>query len=74
MKTDKKKLKKGIQFMAITLILMFAGPVVVHSSFKNQDHFLYYPVLLIGIFICMAAVFLGFRGINTIVKALFNGK
>lgn len=58
--------------MAITLVLMFAGPVVIHTSFKNQEHPMYYPVLSVGILICISAIVLGFKGINTIVRALFN--
>lgn len=58
--------------MAVTLILMFAGPVILYSSFKNQEHTLYYPVLAIGLLCCAGAVILGFMGINTIVKAVFN--
>lgn len=72
MRTDKKKLRKGLQFMGITLVLMFLGPVIVHTSFKNQEHAMYYPVLAVGILLCVSAVVLGFKGINTIVKALFN--
>ena len=58
--------------MAITLLLTFAGPVVIHSSFKNQEHALYYPILLIGIVLCITAIVLGFKGIRTIIKALFG--
>lgn len=72
MRTDKRKLKKGVQFLAITLLLMFAGPVVIHSSLKNREHFLYYPVLAIGLLLCITAVVLGFRGISAIIKALFG--
>ncbi len=72
MRTNKKKLQKGVKFMAITLLLMFAGPVVIHSSFKNREHALYYPVLFIGVLLCITAIVLGFKGIRTIIKALFG--
>ncbi|MCB0375787.1 MAG: hypothetical protein KDD04_07705 [Sinomicrobium sp.] len=72
MRTDKKKLKKGLQRMAVTLVLMFTGPVVIHSAFKNQEHTMYYPVLVLGFLICTGAVAMGFSGIRTIMKALFN--
>ncbi|MFD0862327.1 DUF6095 family protein [Sungkyunkwania multivorans] len=72
--TDKELLVKGLKRMALTLILMFIGPVVVHSSFENQDKPLYYPVLIIGITICITAIVMGFKGIKIIMDAVFGKK
>jgi len=72
MATDKKILFKGIRFLAIALPLLFIGPVVIHSAFKNQNNSLYYVVLFVGILCCIFAMFLIFRGVTTMVKALFN--
>ncbi|MGX7668538.1 DUF6095 family protein [Flavobacterium pedocola] len=59
--------------MAFALPLMFIGPSIVHSSFKNQNHPFYIPVLGLGIIFCLLSIFLLFRGIQTIMKSLFDG-
>lgn len=74
MSTDKQLLLKGVRFLAFALPLMFLGPSVIHSSFKNQEHPLYIPILGLGIIFCMLSVFLMFKGIQTIMKSLFDGK
>lgn len=71
-KTNKELLKKGVTRMVSTVLLLFLGPVIIHSSFKNQDNPLFYPVLIAGIAICVLAVILAFRGLQTIMSALFN--
>lgn len=73
MATDKKKLAKGLKFLSGALPLLFIGPVVINSSFKNKENSLYPFVLGLGILICGLAIFLIFKGINTIVKGLFDG-
>lgn len=73
MATDKKILAKGIKFLSGALPLLFIGPVVINSSFKNKENPLYPFVLGLGILICGLAIFLIFKGINTIVKSLFDG-
>lgn len=72
MPTDKKILLRGVRFLAIALPLLFIGPVVINSSFKNKEHALYYVVLSVGIICCILAMFLIFKGVQTMVKALFN--
>lgn len=74
MSTNKQLLVKGVRFLAFALPLMFLGPSVIHSSFKNQEHPLYIPILGLGIIFCMLSVFLMFKGIQTIMKSLFDGK
>lgn len=70
--TDRTKLMTGMKFLAGAMPLAFLGPVVLFSSVKNQDHFLYYPVLAFAILAMAASVFLMFKGIATIMKALFD--
>jgi high-affinity Fe2+/Pb2+ permease len=53
--------------------LLFVGPVVITSAFKNEKHPLYVYVLVLGIIIGFAAMFLIYKGINTILKSLFDG-
>ncbi|WP_246615954.1 DUF6095 family protein [Aquimarina litoralis] len=73
-RTDKELLGKGIQRMAISLIFMFISPVIIHSAFKNQDHFYYYPVLILGLLGASFAIFMAFRGLKTIMDAIFGKK
>lgn len=72
MATDKKILVKGLTKLGWALPMFFIGPVVIHSSFKNEGHPLFIPVLGIGIIICITAMLLMFLGIKTIMKSLFD--
>lgn len=66
------KFKRGIRSLLIAVLLMFAGPVIIHSAFKNQGHALYIPVLVLGIAVAIGAVVMGFRGVHQIVNAFFE--
>ncbi|WP_375253249.1 MULTISPECIES: DUF6095 family protein [Dokdonia] len=72
MHTNKEKLLKGVKLMGGTLILLITAPIVLNSSFKNQDHPMFIPVLGIGIVLLVAAIYFGFKGIRTLMGALFN--
>jgi len=72
MHTNKEKLLKGIKFMAGTLLLVIAAPLILNSSFKNQDHPLFIPVLGVGLILFIAAIYFGFKGIRMLMKALFD--
>jgi hypothetical protein len=71
-RTNKEVLGKGIKYLAGALPLIFIGPSILHSAFKNQDHPLYIPVLILGLLACAGAIFLMFKGIGTLMKALFD--
>ncbi|MEW5675893.1 DUF6095 family protein [Flavobacterium enshiense] len=73
MATDKQILVKGVRYLGFALPLMFIGPSIIHSAFKNQSHPFYIPVLGVGIIFCLLSIFLMFRGIQTIMKSLFDG-
>ncbi|KIX20000.1 membrane protein [Flavobacterium sp. 316] len=73
MGTNRKLLAKGIKYLSGCLPLLFIGPVVINSSFKNEESPLFPYVLGLGIMISGIAIFLGFKGINTIMKSLFDG-
>lgn len=70
--TNKDLLGKGIKYLAGALPLAFLGPVVLYSAFNNREHPLFIPVLIFGLLACTAAVYLMFRGINTLIRALFD--
>jgi hypothetical protein len=72
MATNKSILAKGVKYLAGALPLLFLGPVVITSAFKNEKHPLYIYVLILGILIALAAMFLIFKGINTVLKSLFD--
>ncbi|WP_445457574.1 DUF6095 family protein [Flavobacterium sp. HNIBRBA15423] len=73
MGTNRKLLAKGIKYLSGCLPLMAIGPIVINSSFKNEDSPYYPYVLSIGILLSAIAIYLGFKGINTIMKSLFDG-
>ncbi len=72
MGTNKSVLAKGVKYLAGSLPLIFLGPVVITSAFKNENHPLYVYVLVLGIIIALAAMFLIFKGITTVLKSLFD--
>lgn len=73
MPTNRKILAKGIKYLSGALPLLFMGPIVINSAFKNQDSPYYEIVLGVGILLCGLAIFFMFKGVNTIVKSLFDG-
>ncbi|MDX1603747.1 MAG: DUF6095 family protein [Salinimicrobium sediminis] len=70
--TDKDMLFKGLKYLAGALPLSFIGPVVLFSSFKNQENVWFIPVMIFALLAMAAAVFLMFKGIRTVMKALFD--
>ena len=70
--TNQELLFKGLKYLAAALPLLFLGPVIMYSAFGNQDKFLFWPVLILSILLCIAAGYLIFKGIKTLMKALFN--
>ncbi len=70
--TNKKILTTGIKYLAGALPLVMIGPTILYSAFNNQDHPFYIAVLILGIAASIAAVFLMFKGILTIVKSMFD--
>lgn len=73
MATDKNVLVKGIKLLAGALPLLFLGPIIINSAFKNEKHPLYPYVLALGIIVAIAAMYLIYKGINTMVKSMFDG-
>ncbi|MEH6406903.1 MAG: DUF6095 family protein [Leeuwenhoekiella sp.] len=72
MGTNKEELAKGVQTLAMSLLFMFLGPGILYQAFKNQEHPLYIPVLILGIIAAGMAIFLGFKGINRIMRSMFG--
>lgn len=70
--TNKKLLGKGLQYLAGALPLIFLGPSILFSAFNNQESPLYVAVLILGGAACIGAIFLLFKGIRLIMRALFD--
>ena len=65
-------LSKGIKYLFGSLPLMFIGPSVMYNAFMNKQNNWHYLVLTIGCTICIAAVYLAFKGLKTMTDSLFN--
>jgi len=51
---------------------MFTAPVVIYEAFKNQQHPLYWPVLIIGILLALASISMGFYSVKLVMDAIFD--
>lgn len=71
-RTDRKLLTKGVRFLLLALPLFFIGPIIFHSSLKNQNHPLFIPVFGLGCALMLASMFLLFKGLQTIMNSLFS--
>lgn len=74
MRTDKEVLAKGLKYMGIALVLMFSGPTLLYIVIGKPNSSTYLPLLIIGILICIAAIIVSFKGINTIMDSIFKKK
>lgn len=72
MSVNKEVLNKGLRFLLGSLPTLFVGIFILNSSFKNQKHPFFIYVLILAILICAFAVYLMFKGINTIMKSMFE--
>lgn len=71
-RTNKPQLVKGLKTMGITLVTLFLGPVLLHAGLSNPEKPLSIPLVITGIAICGAAVYLGFKGIKIIMDSIFK--
>ena len=68
----KNKLTAGFKKLALTLFLMFTGPVILYQAFSNIGHQWYYFVLVIGLIVCILSIFTLFSGIKSIINHIFD--
>ncbi len=71
-KTDKDILVKGIKIMGLSLICMFLGPSLFYIAGINQDKPLYILILIVAGILSILAIYLAFKGINTILDSIFK--
>lgn len=67
--TNVQLLKKGLKYLFFCLLLMVAGPYLLTLSFINDTAIF---ILIPGLIACAGAIYLGFKGIQTVVKAVFD--
>lgn len=72
--TNIRVLKKGIKNLILALPLLFLGPYLITLGFLNKENFMLYVFLVFGIAAAVASVFFAWRGINTIIDAIFGKK
>lgn len=71
-RTNKDLLYAGIKKMGMSLAFMFLGPTLIYVAFSNQEKLLYIPLLILGILLCFTAVYIAFKGLNTIMDSMFK--
>jgi hypothetical protein len=69
---SKELLFKGLKYSIGAIPLMFLGPILIHNAFMNKHTWIHYIVLGGGILICITSVYLMFKGIQIIMKSLFD--
>ena len=70
--TNKAVLIKGLKTMGVTLLMLFLGPFLLHAGLSNPDKLLYLPLVIMGLLVCGAAIYLGFKGIKIIMDSIFK--
>jgi len=73
-RTDKAVLIIGLKKMALSLVMMFAGPTLFYIATTNKEKPLYIPILVISILVCLGAGIVAFKGLQTIMKSMFGDK
>lgn len=63
---------KGIKYTVGAIPVMFIGPSLIHNAFMNKHTNWHYLVLGIGIILCGLSVYLMYKGIQIIVKSIFD--
>lgn len=74
MHSNKDLLLKGFKRLGYTTLLMFAAPFAIYQAFKNENHPLHIPVLILGVTLVIAAIVMAFYAIKTIMDGLFDTK
>ncbi|SDX48600.1 DUF6095 family protein [Aequorivita viscosa] len=69
--TDFNILKKGLKYLAFALPLLFLSPYLLTLSFLNKDTYIFFVFLFPAILAGAGAIYLCFKGINTIMKSIF---
>lgn len=71
-RTNRPLLVRGLKTMGGTVLLLFLGPFLLHAGLSNPEKPLYIPLVIAGIAVCAWAIYLGFKGIRTIMDSIFK--
>ena len=74
MSTDKKKLKKGLNYLFGALPLFFISPILLNigfSAIKKDQNYLF---ITLGILVSLGALFVFAYGFKSVLGALFSKK
>lgn len=71
-KTNREKLAKGVQTLAMSLGAIALGPIILYNAFMNKEHPFFLAVLIVGVIILFLAIFLILRGLKLILDSFFN--
>ena len=71
-RTNKAVLVRGLKIMGVTLFTLFLGPFLLHAGLSNPDKPLSLALIIIGLLVCGAAIYLGFKGIKIIMDSIFK--
>lgn len=69
--TDVELLRKGVKYLAIALPLLFLSPYLITLAFLNTETIYGYVFFGLGFIAGAGAIYLVFKGINTIMKSIF---
>ena len=69
--TDKKLLVKGLKRMAISIPLLVLTTYIFTFAFLNKEAIPLYILLPLGLIAMALTIYLMFRGIKLIMKAIF---
>ncbi|WP_242203678.1 DUF6095 family protein [Aestuariivivens insulae] len=71
-RTNKTILVDGLKLMGGSLACMFTGPTLIYISQTKLKQPIDTIILIIAILICCLAIFLAFKGIQTILDSMFK--
>jgi len=69
--TDVELLRKGVKYLAIALPLLFLSPYLITLAFLNTETIYGHVFFGLGFIAGVGAIYLLFKGINTIMKSIF---
>jgi hypothetical protein len=69
---SKKTFQTGLKYLALSLPLLFASPVIVTVGFKSLNRGNGYFVLILGCVLIMLTIALVIQAFRLLLKALFN--
>lgn len=71
-RTNKTVLASGVKNLAAAIGALVLGPVMVYNAFMNKDHHFFIPVLIVGVFFMLLAIFLIIRGLKLMLDSFFK--